>query len=188
MLISSFKIKKAKIPQLKTKNFMQTIKLFTDGSVNPQTNIGFASYLLITNESKNIETLKSEIQIKKFGNTSSTKLELQGLLWALESVRCNNTHIIVYTDCQNILTLQNRRERFEKNNYMTKKGILIANHELYKEFYTLTDSLSCSFIKLKGHKKEGLKDEIDKLFTLVDKASRTALREFNTECNIMSKK
>ena len=160
---------------------MKTIQLFTDGSVNPQTKIGFASYLLITDQSKNLETLKHNIQIKKFENTSSTKLELEGLLWAIESVKDKSKHIIVYTDCQNILTLEGRRARFENNNYLTKKGTLIANHELYQAFYTLTDMLSCEFIKVKGHKKETLKSDIDQIFTLVDKASRTALREFNSK-------
>jgi len=32
------------------------------------------------------------------------------------------------------------------------------------------------FIKVKGHKKSSLKDEIDTIFNLVDKASRRALR------------
>lgn len=158
---------------------MNTIQLFTDGSVNPQTKIGFASYLTIEGKQSTAKNFSEKIKVKQFNNTSSTKLELQGLLWALNSVKQRDVKIIVYTDCQNILTLKNRRERFETNNYLTKKGKLIANHEFYREFYTLTDTLMCEFIKVKGHKKETLKDAIDQIFTLVDKASRNALREFN---------
>lgn len=159
---------------------MKTIKLFTDGSVNPQTKIGFAAYLVILDDTCNLNELQQKVQTQQFDNTSSTKLELEGLLWALNCIKEEHTTITVYTDCQNILTLENRQKRFERNNYLTKKGSLIANHELYKAFYTLTKSLNCEFIKVKGHKKEHLKDEIDQIFTLVDKASRNALREFNT--------
>ena len=87
--------------------------------------------------------------------------------------------LTIYTDCQNILGLKDRRERLEKSNYLTGKNTLISNHELYKKFYTITDRLECEFIKVKGHKSSSKKDEIDKLFTLVDKASRHALREEN---------
>ena len=48
----------------------------------------------------------------------------------------------------------------------------------YKEFYKLIDKVDISFIKVKGHKKTSLKDEVDNIFNLVDKASRSALREF----------
>ena len=51
------------------------------------------------------------------------------------------------------------------------------NHELYKDFFEKTDELNLIFIKVKGHKKNSLKDEIDTIFNLVDKASRNALRE-----------
>ncbi len=85
--------------------------------------------------------------------------------------------LTIFTDCQNILGLHSRREKFEKNNYLTSKNKKIANYELYKKFYKITDTLYCQFIKVKGHKPKNEKDNIDKFFTLVDKASRNALRE-----------
>jgi len=152
------------------------IYLFTDGSVNPQSGIGFGGYLLSDDLNAPASELEKEIKVKNFNNTSSTKLELETLLWALNEVSANNCKIIIYTDCQNIIGLADRRERFEKNNYLTSKGKLIKNHELYKEFFKLVDILDCEFIKVKGHKKSSTKDEIDDIFTLVDKATRNALR------------
>ncbi|MAD41449.1 MAG: ribonuclease H [Arcobacter sp.] len=152
------------------------IKLFTDGSSHPQTNIGFGAYLLILDDTKSIELLKADIKTKMFKDTSSTKLEVQTMLWALKNISQTKEEIIIYTDCQNIIGLPNRRKRLEANNYLTKKGKRIANHDLYKEFYKLTDSLNCQFIKVKGHKESSQKDEIDKIFTLVDKTSRDKLR------------
>jgi len=160
------------------------IYLFTDGSVNPQSGIGFGGYLLL-DKLEYFSELEKEIKLKKFNNTSSTKLELETLLWALTEISSKNHKIVIYTDCQNIIGLQGRRDRFERNNYMTGKGKQIKNHELYKDFYKLTDILDCEFIKLKGHKKKSTKDEIDKIFTLVDKATRNALR--NSESAIILK-
>ena len=152
------------------------IYLFTDGSVHPQSGIGFGGYLFL-DELELTSKLEDKIQTKQFNNTSSTKLELETLLWALHEIDSRNSKIIIYTDCQNIIGLKDRRERFEKNDYMTGKGNLIKNHELYKAFYKLIDILDCEFIKVKGHKKTSTKNEIDDIFTLVDKATRNALRK-----------
>ena len=77
----------------------------------------------------------------------------------------------------NIIGLEERREKFEKNKYMTSKGKQIKNYELYNDFFKKLDSLECEFIKIKGHKKSSLKTEIDEIFTLVDRATRKALRK-----------
>ena len=157
---------------------MKKIKLFTDSSVNPQEKIGFGSFLLLNNdETKAFEDLKKDIKLKRFENTSSTKLELQTLLWALDEIEDKNIIIEIYTDCQNIIGLENRRDKLEKNHFYSTSGKLMNNHELYKEFFRKLDELNLTFIKVKGHKKNSLKDEIDNIFNLVDRASRNALRE-----------
>ena len=156
---------------------MKKIKLFTDSSLNPQEKIGFGAYLLLDDENESFEDFKDNIKIKKFENTSSTKLELQTLLWALEKIADKNIVVEVYTDCQNIIGLENRRDKLERNHFCSSSGKLINNHELYKDFYEKLDELNLTFIKVKGHKKNSLKDEIDNIFNLVDRASRNALRE-----------
>ena len=152
------------------------VYLFTDGSVNPQSGIGFGAYLLL-DKLNYLYAKETKIELKNFINTSSTKLELETLLWALTAIDMTKIKIIVYTDCQNIIGLQERREKFEKNSYMTSKGKVIKNHELYKEFFKIIDILDCKFIKIKGHKKTSTKNEIDNIFTLVDRATRNALRD-----------
>jgi len=150
--------------------------LFTDGSVNPQQNIGFGAYLHVKKNTIYEESLKNSVKVKQFYNTSSTKLEIETLLWALDEIVIKDGELIIFTDCQNILSLLERREKFEKNDYLTSKNKKIANHELYKKFYKVTDTIKCKFIKVKGHKPKSQKNDIDKLFTLVDIASRNALR------------
>jgi ribonuclease HI len=158
-------------------NTKPEIFLFTDGSVNPQREEGVGAYLLIDKSEFSSSELKQKIKIKKFYNTSSTKLELETLLWALSEVDLKNFKTIVYTDCQNIIGLPARRDGFERKNYMTSKHKQIKNHKLYKAFFKMVDILDCKFIKVKGHKKTSVKDEIDEVFTLVDRATRKALRD-----------
>lgn len=152
------------------------IYLFTDGSVNPKSKIGFGASLLVEDLNIAIEEAKKLVQLKQFKGTSLTKLELQILVWSLEKLDASNKQVIVYTDSQNIIGLPNRRSRFEKNGYISNNGRLIDNHELYKEFYRICDKLQCSFEKLKRHKRSQEKDKVDRLFTIVDRDARNELR------------
>ena len=127
---------------------MQKIKLFTDSSLGPYNKIGFGAYLILNDENESLEELNEHIKIKRFENTSSSKLELQTLLWALDEIADNNVIIEVYTDCQNIIGLENRRKKLEKNHFYSTSGKLMNNHDLYKDFYLKLDELSLSFIKV----------------------------------------
>jgi len=156
---------------------MSKLLLFTDGSVNTKTKIGVGAYLAVNNPELPLEKLKNEVKTKQFENTSSTRLELETLLWALDEISSSATKIIVYTDSQNITGLLRRRERLEKNDFRSKNNRLMNNHDLYLEFYQVVDSLNCEFIKVTGHQPTRQKDKIHRIFTLVDRASREALRK-----------
>lgn len=156
----------------------EKIFLFSDGSVNPQSGVGFGAYLLLKKLDFSTE-LQKKIKIQKFEGTSSTQLELETLLWALSAENLQNFKIVFYTDCQNIIGLQKRREGLESKNYRNSKGKLIKNHEIYKDFFKMIDAQDCEFEKVQGHKKSSAKNEIDEIFTLVDRATRRALREIS---------
>ncbi len=153
--------------------------LFTDGSVNTQSKIGYGAYLAVSERGLSLNSLMEHVKVRRFEHTSSTKLELQTLLWALKDIQALGSKVTVYTDSQNIMGLPERRERFEQNSYRSKKGRLLNNYELYQEFYRITDQLDCKFVKVRGHQVSNQKDDIDRLFTMVDRASRNALREDN---------
>ena len=155
---------------------MTTMQLFTDGSVNPISKVGYGAYLAVSLEVPYSESFKTDVKIQKFEQTSSAKLEIQTLIWALASIQRPAGKIIVYTDSLNIIGLQARLGRLEKNDYMSKKNKPIKNGALYQEFFYLTTQLDCEVKKIKGHKPSRLKDEAERFFTLVDKASRKALR------------
>lgn len=155
---------------------MNMLMLFTDGSVNTKSKVGYGAYLVLTEDELSADSLNPELKVQRFKQTSSTKLELETLLWALKDIHPKNSKITVYTDSQNIIELMRRRDRLEKNNYRSKNNKLLNNHEIYKEFFKLCDQFDCDFIKVRGHKVSNQKDGIDRFFTLVDRASRRALR------------
>jgi ribonuclease HI len=160
---------------------MNEIMLFSDGSVNTKSKTGYGACLVVSDIELSLEILRNNVKIKRFGQTSSTKLELQTLLWALDAIKNFEGRIIIYTDSQNIIRLPQKREQLESSNYYSKKNKRLNNFELYQEFYRITDKLNCEVIKVRGHQKSKEKDNIDNLFTLVDRASRKALRTHNKE-------
>ena len=160
---------------------MQTYSLFTDGSVNNQTKIGVGGYLLVDGTPSHTSGLADTIETKQFKQTSSTKLELQTLLWALDRLTKSKTdipiNVTVYTDSQAIIRLPSRRSALEEKGYLTAKHSLLKHHELYKKFYQLTDTHDIHLVKLKGHKPTTQRTLLDDIFHLVDQHVRHQLRQ-----------
>lgn len=156
--------------------------LFTDGSVDAKTRIGFGAYLAINNMELSLADLKTKVKVKQFENTSSTTLELQALLWAMDNAFFLHTEnmmrVAVYSDSQNIVGLPARRSGLDERKYLASNGKQLRNAELYKQFFKAIDQCDCQIIKVDGHKPRHGKNDIDRIFSLVDKASRFALREF----------
>lgn len=155
---------------------MDKLLLFTDGSVDPKLKVGYGAYLAIDENDLSIDSKESLVKVKSFDDTSSTKLELQTLIWALTEIQGAARSVVVYTDSQNIIGLPRRRKSLEQNDFYSAKNKRLSNHELYRAFYNLMDQLDCELIKVEGHLSYIQKDNIDKLFTLVDRASRKALK------------
>lgn len=157
--------------------------LFTDGSVDTKTRIGFGAYLAISESELPLANVKAKVKVKQFANTSSTKLELQALLWAMDDGLSLNSQrmmrIAIYCDSQNIVGLPARRSGFEQRDYFASTGKRLNNAELYQQFFRVIDQFNCHIIKVDGHKPQHSKNDIDRVFSFVDKASRFALRQFN---------
>lgn len=162
---------------------METEKLlFCDGSVDPPSKIGFGAYLLLNQNELNLygsSVYQKKIQTVKFISTSSSKLELQILLFALENINLENGKLTIFTDSQTIANLLNRREKLESNRYISRsKNKEIEHADLYQKFFLFYDELGFNVIKLKGHQKKSEKDIYHEIFTLIDRSSRKALREY----------
>ena len=160
---------------------MLHLEVFTDGSVNTQLKVGYGAYLIVSKQSQSIDSLQEKVKTKRFENTSSTKLELQTLLWALDDIitvaEARDISLCIYTDSQNIIGLPGRQSALEQNHYFSSKNKRLNNYELYQAFYRLTSGIKYTLVKVLGHQVSTKKSEVDTLFSLVDRASRRALRE-----------
>ncbi|WP_020677515.1 ribonuclease HI [Geopsychrobacter electrodiphilus] len=153
------------------------LMLLIDGSMNPQSKTGYGAYLMVTDPDLPLAELRLQVKLRRFTQTSSSRLELQTLIWALGEMPASGCRVRVHTDSQTIIGLAGRRERLEQNGYRSSNNRPLNNALLYQEFYRLTDQLDCEFVQLRGHLTAKLKTPVDRLFTLVDRASRQALRE-----------
>ncbi len=120
-------------------------------------------------------------------NTTNTRLELQTLLWALESVKLDNEHtpsgemgsITIYTDCCAAVNLLRRRKKLNSVNYLSKrKGTTLVNADIYKGIFTLYDELSPELVWIKGHTPEKDRAGIQRIFAEVDRSVRNLLRSY----------
>ena len=111
-------------------------------------------------------------------------IRVKTLLWALNHVLqvvrkgdAKELDLTIYTDSQNIVGLPARRARLEHNDYISRNKKELRNAELYREFYQLSDRLPYTLVKVKGHKVSRDKNQIDRLFSVVDQAARCGLRD-----------
>jgi len=163
--------------------------LFTDVSLNPKLKIGFGAYLVIPSSFLEIPPeriirpeLVGQIRVRRFEVTSSTKLEVQTLLWALEDFQKESSGsrsgtLDVYSDSQCVTGLLRRRSKLEMNGFCSKgtKRIL-TNGCLYRKFYEFHDTLGFEVIKVVGHSRSCSHDSIHRIFSFVDKEARKALK------------
>jgi len=163
--------------------------LFTDVSLNPRLKLGFGAYLVIPSSFLEIPSeriirpeLVEQIRLRRFEVTSSTKLEVQTLLWALEDFQKESSgsrfgSLDVYSDSQCVTGLQRRRSRLEMNEFCsngTKR--ILKNAHLYRKFYEFHDTLGFEVIKVAGHARSCSHDSIHRIFSFVDKEARKALK------------
>ena len=158
---------------------MGTALLFIDGSVNNKTKMGMGGYLMMPSLSEDF----ANINIRSFANTSSTKLELQTLLWALEEIDEKDT-IRIYTDSQNLVNLMARKQQLVKREFQSLKGKPLMLGEQYREFYKKMETRNFEFKKVKGHSPSKERDRITTVFSKVDRAVRKASRE-ERKCRVL---
>ena len=160
--------------------------LFTDVSLNPELKIGLGAYLMMPHSMLDIPpekidklTILNHMVFRTFNDTSSTKLELQTALWAMEEClgKKSNTVFTLYTDSQCISGLLKRRKRLEMNNYLSKRTSSLLKHAiLYKSFYALFDKSEFNIKKVTGHKPSNLHNTVHRIFSYVDKEVRKQLK------------
>jgi ribonuclease HI len=173
---------------------MTSFALFTDVSMNPQRKCGVGAYLLVCAsyiENAPHDNARAEISARlrfmRFADSSSTKLEVQTVLWALENIRTelkgsDPGSLQVFTDSQCVAGLPERRAGLEANHFLSKRsGLSLANAPLYSAFYAAYDELEFEVIKVAGHSRANSFDTVQRIFSYVDKEVRRELTMWMSE-------
>lgn len=113
---------------------MEIYEVYVDASFDPKTKLAICGEMVIT-----INNYDFTYHIIE--NTTNTEAEILGVLNILNKIDPIN-NLIIYTDCQMILTLINYNLNERKN-----------NKQIYNRFYDLYDKFEgkCKFIKVSGH-------------------------------------
>ena len=166
-----------------------TYVLFTDVSLDPRLKLGVGASLVIPaaflkRQPEGIEKseVAAQVVVLRFEETSSTKLEVQTVVWALEEYRNSPAapgagNLLVYTDSQCVAGLLSRRPRLERTGFVSSRthGPL-RNAALYRMFYELSDQLGFEVIKVEGHTRTSSRVAVDHIFSIVDKEARKTLK------------
>ncbi len=162
---------------------MNEIALFTDVSLNPELKLGVGAYLALP-ASLRIERSEvvARLKVRRFEDTSSTKLEIQTVLWALEEYRKGSKilepgKLYLYSDSQCVSGLLKRRPGLLAGGFLSKRtNRPLRNSPLYRAFYAFHDELGFEVIKVEGHSPSRPHDSVHRIFSFVDKKVRKALR------------
>lgn len=147
----------------------ENLKIFTDGSANPQKKMGAWAALIINGSE---EVILQDHAL----NVNHQQMELQAVISALRYVNDNfdtTKPIIVYTDSQYVEKLPVRQAKLESKGYCNQKGKPLPNADLLRQFYHFYYQLNASIEKVPAHQKSNTGfDENRK----VDKLARKILR------------
>ena len=162
--------------------------LFTDVSLDPQRKRGVgayfaapASFLDVPPDSIDRTEIAERLVVRRVDDTSSTKLEVQTVVWALEEYqqalhRPGTAQLRVHTDSQCVAGLLGRRAGLEGRGFQSKRTRQPLPHaDLYRRFYALADELGFEVIKVAGHARAGSHDTVHRVFSWVDREAGKAL-------------
>jgi len=164
--------------------------LFTDVSLDTKSKCGIGAYLFVPVsyfEAKNPgitrEDIAAKLEIRRFENTSSTRLEVQTVLWALNEIEKTIPKldpIQIYTDSQCVAGLQGRRSKLSSCGFKSKRtGQPLKNADLYQTFYELNDKMRFSIVKVSGHTPASSRDTVQHIFACVDQEARKTLKNWH---------
>ncbi len=163
--------------------------IFIDASVNPGCKVGVGGYLAVPesiiktpSNLLKVSDLTKLLVLKNFHNTSSTTLEVQTVLWALEEycidpANSGQAKLHIYTDSQCVEGLLSRRSRLESNGFHSRESNrLLKNASLYSKYYEFHDQLKFEVEKLAGHTRSRSRNTVQSIFSIIDKKVRKSLK------------
>ena len=165
--------------------------IFTDVSLNPVLKRGMGAslrlpsdYLDTEKDRLNKKEIIQNLRLRKFENTSSTQLEVETVLWAIENFLnqikiTENLKLDLYSDSQCVCGLLERRDGLNKKAFKNSRNETLKHAALYQKFYEYHDLLHFNVIKVTGHSPKDTHDTIHRVFSFIDNEVRQEMRKWN---------
>ena len=159
--------------------------LFTDVSVSPRLKLGVGAYVIVPASFLEAPSgvigrpeITGRLKVRRFEDTSSSRLELQTVLWALaENRQVPHGSLTIYSDSQCVSGLIKRKPRLLAEGFLSKKtNQELANAPLYRAFCDFHDELGFHVVKVVGHSRSRTHDTVHRIFSFVDKEARKVLK------------
>lgn len=151
-----------------------SVSIYSDASFDKNSLLSVLGYAYL--DSETISLTLDSINLVQVTSKNNIRAEIKSVLLALENCPATK-ELFLYTDCETICGLIDRREKLEGTNYISKsKGRELNNADLYKEFYILYDKFKPNIIWVKGHMPKSQQTLVNKNFSILDKTVRSALR------------
>lgn len=159
--------------------------LFTDVSVSPRLKLGVGAYVIVPASFLEASAgligspeITWRLKVRRFEDTSSSRLELQTVLWALaENRKVPYGSLTIYSDSSCVTGLLKRKTRLLAGGFLSKRtNQELANATLYRAFYEFHDEMGFQVVKLVGHSCPRTHDTAHRIFSVVDKGARKALK------------
>ena len=172
------------------KALVEDFVLFTDVSVSPGLKLGVGAYVMLpasflVSSSGVIGSpeITGRLKVRRFEGTSSTRLELQTVLWALaENRQGPHGSLTIYSDSQCVSGLLKRKPRLLAGDFLSKKtNRQLGNASLYRTYFEFHDELGFQVVKVDGHSGSRIRNSADRIFSFVDKEARKALKIWMNE-------
>jgi predicted GIY-YIG superfamily endonuclease/ribonuclease HI len=127
--------------------------------------------------------ITGRLRVRRFEGTSSTRLELQTVLWALAENRTGPYEsLTIYSDSQCVCGLLGRKPRLTAGGFLSKKtNRQLGNASLYRAFYEFHDESGFRVVKVDGHSGSRAHDAAHRVFSFVDREARKALKVWLNE-------
>lgn len=137
------------------------ITLYTDGSCNPEYEIGAWAFVLFVADEKIVLSGTEE-------QTTHQRMELTAVIKAFDYLAHANIvgqFIQVFTDSQYVVDIPRRSGRLKAKSFLTKGGLLIHNADLLQVLMEYIEEWTPTFIKVKAHQRDlpSVNHEVDEL-------------------------
>ena len=133
------------------------LTIYTDGSSRGNPGPGGYGAILIWGSSR------KELSAG-YRHTTNNRMELLGVITALEALTKKNIQATIYTDSQYIVKAVNEKwlEKWVRTNFAGGK----KNKDLWMRFYALAKDFHLTFKWVKGHANNPLNNRCDELATM----------------------